>query len=70
MSIKYTFTKPIKLDDGSILGNTNPLYGPLGGVCFFDKEEDNEIQNKVRAQIAEDEAAKQPKEEKKSKKNT
>lgn len=48
----YRFNKPINLSDGSILGNANIKKGPLGGECFFDAVEDNEIQNKVREQIA------------------
>lgn len=67
MSKMFKFNKAIRLSDGTLLGNDNPKNGALGGICFFDKEEDNEIQNAVRAQIAEEEKAKQPKEETKSK---
>lgn len=59
----YRFKRPIKLSDGTVLGNSDPKAGPLGGECFFDADEDNEIQQKVKAQIAEDEA----KEKKKTK---
>lgn len=50
----YRFSQPIKLSDGTILGNANKHDGPLGGECFFDAVEDNEIQNKVREQVAKD----------------
>jgi hypothetical protein len=52
----YRFKKPIVLSDGTILGNRFTADGPLGGECFFDAVEDNEIQNKVRAQVAEEKA--------------
>jgi hypothetical protein len=38
----YRFKQPIKLSDGTILKDE----------CFFDSVEDNEIQNKVREQVA------------------
>ncbi len=48
----YRFKQPIYLSNGRVLGNTNPQAGPLGGEVFFDKDEDNEIQNAVKAQVA------------------
>jgi hypothetical protein len=63
----YRFKKPIKLNDGTWIGNNDPAIGPLGGECFFDKDEDNEIQQKVKAQVAleaEQEAAKEAKKKK------
>jgi len=48
----YRFKRAIKLSDGTILGNTDISRGPLGGECFFDADEDNEVQNKVKAQVA------------------
>ena len=53
----YRFSQPIKLSDGTILGNANKHDGPLGGECFFDKDEDNEIQRLVKEQCAKDEKA-------------
>jgi hypothetical protein len=63
----YRFKKPIFLSNGKILGNDDPTKGPLGGECFFDADEDNEIQRKVKEQIAkeaEENAAKEAKKKK------
>lgn len=38
------------------MGNTDKHKGPLGGECFFDADEDNEIQQKVKAQCAKEAA--------------
>lgn len=52
----YRFKQPIILSDGTVIGNTDKHNGPLGGECFFDADEDNEIQQKVKAQCAKEEA--------------
>jgi hypothetical protein len=52
----YRFKQPITLSDGTIIGNRFNENGPLGGECFFDTVEDNEIQNKVREQVAKEKA--------------
>lgn len=57
MSKIYRFKRAIKLDDGTWIGNNDPSIGPLGGEAFFDKDEDNEIQNKVKEQCAKEAAA-------------
>lgn len=48
----YRFSRPIYLTNGKVIGNADPKAGPLGGEVFFDKDEDNEIQNAVKAQVA------------------
>ena len=48
----YRFSKAIILSNGTILGNNDPRKGPLGGECFFDADEDNEVQRLVKAQVA------------------
>jgi hypothetical protein len=63
----YRFKQPIKLSDGTVIGNNDISLGPLGGECFFDTVEDNEIQNKVKEQCAkeaEENAAKEAKKKK------
>lgn len=60
----YRFSKHITLSDGTVIGNNDPRNGPLGGECFFDKDEDNETQRLVKEQCAKDEAAKKAKEKK------
>lgn len=60
----YRFKQPIRLSNGKILGNNDPKKGPLGGECFFDEDEDNEIQRLVKEQVAKEAEAAQPKKKK------
>jgi hypothetical protein len=66
----YRFSQPIRLSDGTIIGNADKSVGPLGGECFFDKDEDNETQRLVKEQVAKEQAEADKAEAKKKKAET
>jgi hypothetical protein len=70
MSRIYRFTQPIRLSDGTIIGNADKAAGPLGGECFLDKDEDNETQRLVKAQCEKEQAEADKAEAKKKKTET